>query len=83
MRGLKERAEAGQRISDLECLTGKDIQINIVRLFNEVGRDIRCLNQLNEGVPLFISASKTDHTRGTIRDHINALYQRFGECSNI
>jgi hypothetical protein len=51
-------AEAGHRIFDIEGLTGEDIEVDVIRLFNEVGRDVRCLDQLNEGIALLVSIAQ-------------------------
>lgn len=82
MCGFEVGAEAGHRIFDLEGLTGEDIEVDVIRLFNEVGRDVRCLDQLDEGIALLVSISEHHNTRRPEGHHVDLLDKIFGERSD-
>jgi len=77
--GVEGCFKAGQRILGLKGLTGKDIEVDIVRLFDEVSRDVRCLNQLNESVALLVSIPEHHDTRFAEGHHVDLLDEILGE----
>ena len=66
----------------IKCLARKNIQINIICLFNKVCCYIGCLNELHKAIPFFISFTETNNRWTSKCYHINFSHQFFRELTD-
>ena len=60
----------------------KDIEIDIIGLFDEMSRDTGGLDELDECVTLCMSCTEFDDTGLSVGDHVDIPYEFLGEFGN-